>query len=188
MHSGNWLNERVGHVPLLIKLPGQTQGERIQTFVQQLDVAPTVLDVVGIEAPKEWTGRSVFGFREDPEGYREDFLISVPESFFQRAFTRMAQAPSWNWVDFKVDMMAIYKDPYKVGWIQFYKEDEQRGPGWWTDFKGLKIYGIYNLRQDPDLKQDLGATEEGRALIQSLSQSELPLRYQLPHLNGEIKK
>lgn len=188
MHSGNWLNERVGHVPLLIKLPGQTQGERIQTFVQQLDVAPTVLDVVGIEAPKEWTGRSVLGFREDPEGYREDFLISVPESFFQRAFTRMAQAPSWNWVDFKVDMMAIYKDPYKVGWIQFYKEDEQRGPGWWTDFKGLKIYGIYNLRQDPDLKQDLGATEEGRALIQSLSQSELPLRYQLPHLNGEIKK
>ena len=85
-------------------------------------------------------------------------------------------------------MMAIYKDPYKVGWIQFYKEDEQRGPGWWTDFKGLKIYGVYNLRQDPDLKQDLGATEEGRSLIQSLSQSELPLRYQLPLLNGEIKK
>ena len=188
MHSGNWLNERVCRVPLLIKLPGQTKGERIQTFVQQFDVAPTVLDVLKIEAPKEWPGRSVLSFREHPQAYREEYLISVPESFFQRVFTRMTEAPSWNWVGFDADMMAIYKDPYKVGWIQFYNEDPQLGPGWWTDFKTVRIYGVYNLRQDPDLTNDLGATPEGQAIIREVSRSDLPLRYRFPRLNGELKK
>jgi sulfatase-like protein len=185
MHSGNWLNERVGHVPLLIKLPGQKQSERIQTFVQQLDVAPTVLDVLGLESPDSWSGRSVLPFRTNPDAFRQEPIITVPESFFQRVFYHLSQAPSWNWIGVDSDMMAIYKDPYKVGWIQFYAEDE-RGAGWLTEFKDGRVYGVYNIRKDPDLKNDLGLTPTGRELIQSLTQSDLAKRYRFPKLNGEM--
>lgn len=185
MHSGNWLNERVGHVPLLIRLPGQNKGERIQTFVQQLDVAPTVMDFLGLKIPEVWSGRSVLSFRKDPDAFRQEALITVPESFFQRAFFRLTQPPSWHWVGFEADMMAIYKDPYKVGWIQSYTEDPERGKGWLTKFNDGRVYGVYNIRQDPDLKNDLRPTPVGRELIQMVSQSALARRYRLPRMNGE---
>ena len=36
------------HVPLIIQLPGQTQGNRTSDQVSSLDVLPTLLDILDI--------------------------------------------------------------------------------------------------------------------------------------------
>lgn len=57
-HGGPYLYQPVIHVPLIIHLPGQTQGQRINANVSHVDIAPTVLDLLGINPPNWMEGKS----------------------------------------------------------------------------------------------------------------------------------
>lgn len=46
-------------VPLVIRWPGKEGGRTVPDFVSLTDVAPTVLELAGLEAPAEMTGRSL---------------------------------------------------------------------------------------------------------------------------------
>ncbi len=48
------------HVPLFVKLPGQTDGRIVDRNVESIDLLPTIADVLGIEVPWETDGRSAF--------------------------------------------------------------------------------------------------------------------------------
>ncbi|HKG36797.1 MAG TPA: sulfatase-like hydrolase/transferase [Solirubrobacterales bacterium] len=55
-------------VPLLVKYPGQTRGRRVPGEVDSRDIAPTVLEALGVHPPEELDGRSLIGRRPDPVG------------------------------------------------------------------------------------------------------------------------
>ncbi|MEA3399783.1 MAG: sulfatase [Armatimonadota bacterium] len=57
-HGQSLFNELL-HVPLLIRLPGQREGHTIADPVSLLDVAPTVLELCGLDVPKAMHGRSI---------------------------------------------------------------------------------------------------------------------------------
>jgi hypothetical protein len=50
----------IGCVPLLVKLPGQLNGEISELNVETIDVLPTIADALGAELPWPVDGRSVF--------------------------------------------------------------------------------------------------------------------------------
>jgi hypothetical protein len=50
-------------VPLLIKLPGQRRGEVVDRIVESIDILPTILDVIGANAPLRLDGRSLIDSR-----------------------------------------------------------------------------------------------------------------------------
>ena len=52
-------HEEILRVPLLIRLPGQTESVRIRDQVSLMDVAPTILDAVGIETNELMEGQSL---------------------------------------------------------------------------------------------------------------------------------
>lgn len=56
-HGGPDLYNSVIHVPLMIHLPGQTQGARLSQLAQQADLLPTVLDLISAPIPA-WTDGS----------------------------------------------------------------------------------------------------------------------------------
>ncbi len=57
---GNTLFQEQLHVPLLVKLPGQRLGgTRVDVGAQHIDVVPTILDVLGLEAPEPLPGTSL---------------------------------------------------------------------------------------------------------------------------------
>jgi arylsulfatase A-like enzyme len=58
-HTGPGLYDEIVHVPLIIKLPGQTIGRRCNEPVQQADIAPTLAALAGVGAPEDWEGRSL---------------------------------------------------------------------------------------------------------------------------------
>lgn len=60
-HTGVGLFDEIIHVPLIVKLPGQTQAMRSHSVVEQVDIAPTLAQLAGIAAPTSWEGRSLLG-------------------------------------------------------------------------------------------------------------------------------
>ena len=46
-----WPYEELAHIPFILKAPGVPAGKRVKSFVQSCDVAPTVLDALGIGVP-----------------------------------------------------------------------------------------------------------------------------------------
>jgi arylsulfatase A-like enzyme len=50
--------EQLIHVPLIVKLPGEHNPARIDSFVQSIDILPTILDYLDIEIPYHAQGNS----------------------------------------------------------------------------------------------------------------------------------
>lgn len=48
-------------VPLIVRLPGQQMGNRVDRFVHLVDVMPTILDAMGLKRPRGLQGSSLFG-------------------------------------------------------------------------------------------------------------------------------
>ena len=54
------LFDEVIRVPLVIKLPGQSaRGRKIEAQARSIDIAPTILDVFGLEKPASFQGKSL---------------------------------------------------------------------------------------------------------------------------------
>jgi arylsulfatase A-like enzyme len=49
------------YVPLLIKYPHQSTGKEIDNLVSSVDLMPTILDMLGVEIPKDVQGTSIIG-------------------------------------------------------------------------------------------------------------------------------
>ncbi len=62
--------EETTHVPILLSLPGKLpEGMAVSTRVRNIDLAPTVLDLEGIDASAKMTGRSLLPLvRGEPDG------------------------------------------------------------------------------------------------------------------------
>ncbi len=64
---------RTDQIPLIIKLPGDISPLEIKTPGGQVDIAPTVLDLLGLEAPESFLGQALFpgqnGFVTNLNGY-----------------------------------------------------------------------------------------------------------------------
>ncbi len=58
-HGGPGLYEPIIHVPLIIKLPHQTDGQRVDALAEQVDIAPTLARLAGIAPPALWEGHSL---------------------------------------------------------------------------------------------------------------------------------
>jgi arylsulfatase A-like enzyme len=67
LEHGSWehqktLYDEVISIPLLVKLPGgKGKGRRMAEQVSLVDVAPTIVDALGLSVPAEFQGRSLLG-------------------------------------------------------------------------------------------------------------------------------
>ncbi len=60
-HTGPALYDEIIHIPLILKLPGETGGKRCGMPVQQADIAPTLAALARVAAPSDWEGHSLLG-------------------------------------------------------------------------------------------------------------------------------
>lgn len=58
-HGGPLLHEDLIHIPLIIKKPGQSAGQRLDVLSEQVDLMPTILDLAGLQVKESTEGRSL---------------------------------------------------------------------------------------------------------------------------------
>jgi arylsulfatase A-like enzyme len=78
-------------VPLVIWSPTLfPQGRRDATIGGHVDVNPTILGLLGLDAPAEWEGRSLFAGDRPPRAYfyaaNDDYLLGVREHDFKYVY------------------------------------------------------------------------------------------------------
>ncbi|MEZ4434837.1 MAG: sulfatase-like hydrolase/transferase [bacterium] len=54
---GRTLYEEMVHVPLILRVPG-VEARALPTPIGQMELAPTLLDLLGVPIPRDWIGRS----------------------------------------------------------------------------------------------------------------------------------
>ena len=126
------LHREVSHLPLLLKPPESLGGPRRQRYpglVGNLDVAPTLLEMLGIDAPAEWTGRSFWSAIGRGEAFREQLVLEG--SFGSEVGIRTPHL--------------------------FYRELRNPSKRAALGYGPRRSYQLYDLRADPNEQQDLGA-------------------------------
>jgi arylsulfatase A-like enzyme len=65
-YDKRWMYETSFEMPLIIRWPGVTQpGARCHKLVQNLDYAPTFLEIAGVDIPEDYQGRSLVPLLKD---------------------------------------------------------------------------------------------------------------------------
>ncbi len=68
--------EAVHHIPLIIKVPGLTEAGRVvEGFVYNVDVIATITELVGLEVPSGWDGRSFLPALKGKHWQGRDYLV-----------------------------------------------------------------------------------------------------------------
>jgi arylsulfatase A-like enzyme len=85
-HGGPRQLRPILHVPLVVHLPGQTQGRQIATVADQTRLAPTILEIAGIARPDWMDGQSLCGLMRGESGTQEPLAFTQyfePNSAFK---------------------------------------------------------------------------------------------------------
>jgi arylsulfatase A-like enzyme len=91
------------HVPLIMRCPQVLpQGRQSDALVQLIDVAPTLLDIAGLEPDKRFRGRSLRPLWEEQVRQLHDaVVIEVPYPFHREEYARVVRTPDWKYVEYK---------------------------------------------------------------------------------------
>jgi len=154
--------EEAVRVPLIIRLPGQQHAARVETPVSQIDLLPTLLDLLGQPVPENLEGTSlrpcVEGHAEAPP--RDVFLewnghnnglgdvigqVSIPEPLLEMAA--------------RDEIIAAITDPVRT----ILTPDR-----WKLNCSPRGEHELYNLNDDPFETQNLAGTERA-PLMQALA-------------------
>lgn len=110
---GRTLYEEVLRVPLIIKPPNEawTVPNRVESIVEMVDIAPTILDIAGVPAPERFQGRSILPqLRGEPGEPRTGFAALNLGWFSLRAaktpehkYIRDAANDTQSWFDLAED-------------------------------------------------------------------------------------
>ncbi|MBR9997314.1 MAG: sulfatase [Cyclobacteriaceae bacterium] len=133
--------EEALQMPLLMRWPGKIfPGTRIQGMVQNIDYAPTLLDIAGLEIPEEMQGRSFVPILDEvpPDDWRKSIYYhyyehgghGVPRHEGVRSqrykLINYYTDNVWEFFDLEKDpdeMQSVYNDPYYEVEIRSMKEE-----------------------------------------------------------------
>lgn len=97
-HSGASVVEAITHIPLIIHLPGQKEQARVSVLAGQVDLEPTLLELLGLPAVNGLPGHSMVPYINDSSKKHSRLVFCVSYSAFLGVGGEIA----------------LYKDSYKV--------------------------------------------------------------------------
>lgn len=120
-YDKRWMYDESLRMPLIMKMPGVIEpGQKCDALVQNLDYAPTFLDLCGVDVPADMQGQSLLPFLKGGQ----------PTAWRDSIYYRFYEFPSVHMV---ARHRGVRNDRYKL--IHFYEFDE---------------WEFYDLEADPD--------------------------------------
>ena len=136
-HTGPGLYNEIIRIPLIIKLPGQTQPIRCPWVVEQVDLAPTLAQLAGLPAELGWEGRSLLG------------VWAYPDPLPSRPAFSMNFEQNPRYAPLSTGSIAVIDGPWKLVRYMGHLHYPQMPPLHDT---------LYDLASDPEETQDLSAS------------------------------
>jgi arylsulfatase A-like enzyme len=141
-HKNNVYAETV-RVPLIVKYPGQKQGERDDRLVSLVDLLPTVLDVTRTEVSFPLHGRSL---RAIPAPAQRPIYFELLSTWYLRGEDGRPFARRRRWY-------GVREGDYKLVWSESDEASEQQD----------RSYELFNVRDDPVEQVDLSARDPAKS-------------------------
>lgn len=157
-HTGPLLTEELIHVPLIIKTAGnRNAGSRLQTLAEHRDLAPTLLQLAGLQSDPGFHGRALTVDRSPPDPDPNAAGTAAPAVFsmnFERA-NRFAALDSGS--------VAMFQGPYK--YVHY------RNLGQFSDYPPLSD-ALFDIVADPKESQNLitAQPEQAAAMLASIEE------------------
>ncbi len=157
-YDKRWMDEECFRMPLVMQWPGVLdQGRAVPQLTQNIDFAPTFLDLAGAPVPKGLHGTSLVPLLERRDVAWRD---AVYYHYYESQATHRVPA-----------MFGLRTATHKL--VRYYE------PEW-------NCWELFDLRADPDERQNLAADPAQRELLASLQQRLVALRTQYGDDTGEI--
>jgi arylsulfatase A-like enzyme len=151
MFDKRLMHEPSIRVPMMIRYPKRIEAGTVRNeMVLNVDIAPTLLDLAGVPAPKHMPGRSLMELaNEDKPAWRKEWLYEYYEY------------PGWENVK---PNRGIRTERYKL--IHYYLEPQE--------------FELYDLANDPGERENLYGKPQHAALQQDLRDRMEKLRKEIP--------
>ena len=105
-------------VPLIMRLPGKPAGQTLDIPVSLVDLMPTVLAAVGVEAPSQVQGKNLLAELQGKAGERDRTLYGetfLPRLHFNWSELRGAENTKYHFIDApRPELYDVAKDPDEV--------------------------------------------------------------------------
>jgi arylsulfatase A-like enzyme/cytochrome c-type biogenesis protein CcmH/NrfG len=102
------------HIPFILRIPGGPAGVRVSQTVSQVDLAPTLLDALGLAPNDEMAGTSIFNshFPADRSIYAEAYL---PYYTYGWSKLRVMRQQYWKYIDSpNPELFDLRRDPHEL--------------------------------------------------------------------------
>lgn len=156
--------EEAVKVPLLMRLPGQTESRRIVGPVSQVDLIPTLLDYMGEPLPSFLEGKSLRSVMDSASGTAEDDVFvewNGDDRFFGNLIDTDRYPPYLEGLAGKDEALAALADPIRT----IITPD-----GWKLNWSAREENELFNLHDDPQELENLAYESETQSLIEDLKQ------------------
>ena len=155
--------EEAVRVPLLVRLPGQTAGRRFRRPVSQIDLLPTLLELMGQKVPSHLQGRSLkplLAGAARPQ--QEDVFIewNGPDSGIKRFLSDREYPDYLAEIATRQQFLEAVEDPVR---------SVVTADGWKLNCSPAGQHELYNLNEDPLETTNLAARADCRPLMKDLA-------------------
>ena len=110
----------VWRIPMIVRFPGQTQGERTRALSSSLDILPTCLEAAGVPAAEEADGKS---FRQRLKGEGLAYAFAEGEGFLAATDGRLKYIHIQQGADQYRELLDTKTDPHefenRIDWPEY---------------------------------------------------------------------
>lgn len=156
--------EEAVRVPLLIKMPGQTIGKRIENPVSQIDIVPTLLELMNQPIPPYIQGESLCKTINAEHQIDENKNVYIEWNGSNSGIIGEGEG------NFKIP--SLWKNKITEKEVSSAVQDLVRTvitpDGWKLNYSPLGEHELYNLSEDPGECINVFTVKENRSLIEKL--------------------
>ena len=113
LFKGSYMYDGVTQVPLIIRAPGKiAAGTVVDSLVEEVDVMPTLLELLGVTAPLGVQGKSLMPVARNPQAKHKDAVFSEFPTI------KMARTKEWKLVHYPKakygELYHLSEDPHEL--------------------------------------------------------------------------
>lgn len=113
-HESIHLYQELTRVPLIVRVPGKMTGQTVGSPVMQIDIAPTMIDLAGLNRPTEMQGQSFAGLFDGAPLSPRPVVSEAIDYGYRQSIRSGPLKLIRNWEDQSTELYDLDVDPHEL--------------------------------------------------------------------------